>query len=90
MYLALDDDAARAKRRLDDFFGARYPWQIQRNPNFVADICCWGSAARVAEGLAKVAKIGVSTIILNPLWDFEEQVEALATEVIPAVRALAA
>jgi probable F420-dependent oxidoreductase len=87
VYLAIDDDAARAKRRLDEFFGARYPWQIQRNRNFVADICCWGSAAQVAEGLAKVARIGASQIILNPLWDFEEQMQALAAEVIPAVRA---
>jgi alkanesulfonate monooxygenase SsuD/methylene tetrahydromethanopterin reductase-like flavin-dependent oxidoreductase (luciferase family) len=89
VYLALDDDAPRAKRRLDEFFGARYPWQIQRNPDFVADICCWGSSAQVAEGLAKVARIGASHVILNPLWDFEEQVERLAAEVIPAVRALA-
>jgi len=89
VYLAVDNDAARAKRRLDEFFGARYPWQIQRNPDFVADICCWGSTAQVAEGLAKVARHGASTLILNPLWDFEAQIEALATEVIPAVRALA-
>jgi alkanesulfonate monooxygenase SsuD/methylene tetrahydromethanopterin reductase-like flavin-dependent oxidoreductase (luciferase family) len=89
VYLALDDDAARAKRRLDEFFVARYPWQIQRNPNFVGDICCWGNTAQVAEGLAKVARAGASTIILNPLWDFEAQLEVLAAEVIPAVRQLA-
>jgi probable F420-dependent oxidoreductase len=87
VYLAIDDDAARAKRRLDEFFGTRYPWQIQRNRDFVADICCWGSAAAVADGLAQVARIGASQIILNPLWDFEGQLEALASEVIPAVRA---
>lgn len=89
VYLALDDDAARAKQRLDAFFAARYPWQIRRNPDFVADICCFGSAAQVAEGLAAVARVGASTIILNPLWDFEAQIEQLAKEVIPAVRALA-
>lgn len=88
VYLAIDDDEARAKRRLDEFFGSRYPWQIQRNPDFVADICVWGSTARVAEGLARVARIGATTIITNPLWDFEEQVEALASEVVPAVHSL--
>ena len=88
VYLAIDDDEARAKRRLDEFFASRYPWQIQRNPDFVADICVWGRTARVAAGLARVARIGASTIITNPLWDFEEQLEALASEVIPAVRAL--
>lgn len=89
VYLAVDDDEARAKRRLDEFFGARYPWQIQRNPDFVADICAWGSPGRVAESLARVARVGASTLILNPLWDFEAQMQALAGEVIPAVRALA-
>ena len=52
----------------------------------MADICVWGSTAQVAEGLARVARIGATTIIANPLWDFEEQLEALAAEVIPAVR----
>ncbi len=85
VYIGIDSDAARAKRRLDEFFGTRYPWQIQRNPDFVADICVWGSPARVAEGLARVARLGATTIITNPLWDFEEQLEALASEVIPAV-----
>jgi alkanesulfonate monooxygenase SsuD/methylene tetrahydromethanopterin reductase-like flavin-dependent oxidoreductase (luciferase family) len=86
VYIGIDNDAARAKRRLDEFFQARYPWQIQRNPDFVADICMWGNPAQVAEGLARVAQIGATTIIANPLWDFEEQLEALAAEVIPAVR----
>ena len=89
VYLAIDRDAARAKRRLDEFFAARYPWQIRSNPRFVADICCWGEPAQVAEGLADVVRAGARTLILNPLWEFEEQMEALAGEVIPAVRALA-
>jgi alkanesulfonate monooxygenase SsuD/methylene tetrahydromethanopterin reductase-like flavin-dependent oxidoreductase (luciferase family) len=89
VYIGIDDDAARAKRRLDEFFQARYPWQIERNPDFVADICAWGSTAQVAESLARVARIGATTIIANPLWDFEEQLEALAAEVVPAVRSAA-
>ena len=89
VYIGIDNDADRAKRRLDEFFQARYPWQIQRNPDFVADICAWGSTAQVADNLARVAKVGASTIIANPLWDFEEQLEALAAEVIPAVRSTA-
>lgn len=88
-YLAIDDDEDRAMRRRDEFFRARYPWQIQRNPSFVADICAWGQTARVAEALAAVVHVGASTLILNPLWDFGQQLEALATEVIPAVRQIA-
>jgi probable F420-dependent oxidoreductase len=89
VYLAVDHDEARGKRRLDEFFAVRYPWQVQRNPAFVADICYWGRPARVAEGLASAVRAGARTLILNPLWDFEEQLAALAEEVIPAVRALA-
>ena len=45
VYLGIDNDAARAKRRLDEFFGTRYPWQIQRNPNPLPISAC-GEARR--------------------------------------------
>ena len=83
VYLAVDDNAKRGKAGLDEFFEARYPWMIQKNPNFVADICVWGSAEQVAEGLAEVIDAGAEMIVLNPLWDFVEQMEVLAEEVIP-------
>ncbi len=85
VYLALDDDADRAKARLDEFFEARYPWMIKNNPNFVADICCWGSAEQVAEGLRKVSDAGAEMIVLNPLWDYVTQYEHLASDVLPLV-----
>ncbi len=86
VYLAVDKDAARAKKRLDEFFQARYPWMIQSNPDFVADICAWGSPEQVADGLRPVLDAGAEMIVLNPLWDFVEQMEALAEEVIPLLR----
>ena len=86
VYLAVDNDEERAKRRLDEFFAQRYPWQIKANPNYVADTCVWGSAARVADGLARVLDLGAGMIVLNPLWDFVEQIEALATDVVPVLR----
>ena len=86
VYLAVDNDAQRAKRRLDEFFEARYPWMVEANPNFVADICAWGSPEQVAEGLRPVLDAGAGMIVLNPLWDFVEQMEALAGEVIPLLR----
>ena len=86
VYLAVDHDAKRAKRRLDEFFEARYPWMVQANPNFVADICAWGSPEQVADGLRPVLEAGAGMIVLNPLWDFVEQMEALAGEVIPLLR----
>lgn len=83
IYLAVDNDAARAKQRLDEFFGARYPWMIKSNPNFVADICAWGSPEQVADGLRPALEAGAEMIVLNPLWDYVEQMEILAEEVIP-------
>jgi alkanesulfonate monooxygenase SsuD/methylene tetrahydromethanopterin reductase-like flavin-dependent oxidoreductase (luciferase family) len=86
VYLAVDDDAARAKRRLDEFFEARYPWMVEANPDFVAEICAWGPPEQVADGLRPVLEAGAEMIVLNPLWDFVEQMEALAGEVIPLLR----
>jgi probable F420-dependent oxidoreductase len=86
VYLALDRDENRAKRGLDEFFRARYPWQIERNPNYVADTCVWGGPARIVEGLSEVVRLGAGMIVLNPLWDFVEQIEGLAEDVIPALR----
>lgn len=86
VYLAVDRDEKRAKSRLDDFFHARYPWQLQRNPDYVADTCVWGSPARVIDGLSTVVRSGADMILLNPLWNFVEQLETLASEVVPALR----
>ena len=84
VYLAMDAaDPARGKRRLDEFFAARYPWQIDKNSNFVADICYWGGPEQVADGLRNVVDAGAEMILVNPLWDFEEQLEILATDVLP-------
>jgi alkanesulfonate monooxygenase SsuD/methylene tetrahydromethanopterin reductase-like flavin-dependent oxidoreductase (luciferase family) len=89
VYLAVDSDENRAKAGLDRFFEARYPWMIQSNPDFVADICVWGSPERVAEGLATVVRSGAERIVLNPLWDFNDQLDVLAREVIPLIDAAA-
>lgn len=84
VYLAMDPQRPdRGKQRLDEFFAARYPWQIEANPNFVADICYWGGPEQVADGLRDVVAAGAEMIVLNPLWDFVEQLEMLAEEVIP-------
>jgi len=85
VYLALDTDADRAKARLDEFFEARYPWMIKQNPDFVADICCWGSAEQVAAGLREVRDAGAEMIVLNPLWDYSDQYEHLASDVLPLI-----
>jgi alkanesulfonate monooxygenase SsuD/methylene tetrahydromethanopterin reductase-like flavin-dependent oxidoreductase (luciferase family) len=83
VYLHVDDDSAHAKSVLDDFFAGRYPWMIRTNPEFVADICVWGSPKQCAEGLAEVVAGGAAMIVLNPIQDFVPQMERLANEVLP-------
>ncbi|MBT8444590.1 MAG: LLM class flavin-dependent oxidoreductase [Gammaproteobacteria bacterium] len=86
VYLAVDRDTARAKRRLDEFFARRYPWQVEANTNYVADTCVWGTPQQVIDGLAEVLSAGAGMIVLNPLWDFVEQLETLASDVVPALK----
>ena len=59
VYLAVDDDADRAKSRLDDWFNRRYGWIMKHRPNMVEQICVWGSAARVTEGLADILSASI-------------------------------
>jgi hypothetical protein len=40
----------------------------------------------VAESLQAVLDSGAGMIVLNPLWDFVEQMEVLAAEVIPQLK----
>jgi alkanesulfonate monooxygenase SsuD/methylene tetrahydromethanopterin reductase-like flavin-dependent oxidoreductase (luciferase family) len=52
----------------------------------VADICAWGTPEECAEKLADVVAAGAEMIVLNPIRDFEEQMQRLADEVIPLLR----
>ena len=88
VYLAVDNDERRAKARMDEFMGQRYPWIIENRPDFVAEIAALGSPARLVEELAQVVDKGAELIVLNPLWDFVEQLEVLSEEVIPQLRQL--
>jgi len=80
VYLAVDDDAARAKERLSaalhrlySFFGA---------PD-LTPVTVSGPSDAVVEGLAAVRDAGAEMILLNPLFDERDQMERLAAEVIP-------
>ena len=48
-----------------------------------SQVSVWGSAAKVTEGLAKVASAGAEMILLNPAFDDLEHLEALSEEVLP-------
>jgi probable F420-dependent oxidoreductase len=76
VYIAVDDDAARARRRL----GAALEGLYGRDPIAVG---VYGPPDACAAGLRQVVQAGAGTILLNPMFEETEQMERLAAEVMP-------
>ncbi len=73
VYLAVDEDEARAHRRLKEWFGYFYG-----SPDLADRVAVWGGAERVGEELARWSEAGVDEFILNPVFDMEDHLERLA------------
>ena len=73
VYLAVDEDEARAHRRLKEWFGYFYG-----SADLADRVAVWGGAERVGEQLAKWSEAGVDEFILNPVFDMEDHLERLA------------
>lgn len=80
VYLAVDDDADRARRRVAASLDERYRYFGLRGLDPVAVA---GTPADCVRGLREVVHAGAELILLNPLVDATEQMERLATEVVP-------
>jgi probable F420-dependent oxidoreductase len=79
VYVHVDDDAARGRRRLEEALTRHYGrggW----SEHILA-----GPAEECSAGIRAVADAGAELIMLNPLVDDEQQLERLAAEVIPAL-----
>jgi probable F420-dependent oxidoreductase len=77
IYIAVDDDAGRAGRRVADWF-----LQCYGRPG-VERAAVWGPPDHCAEQVREVAATGVERILLTALFDEAEQLERLAAEVVP-------
>jgi probable F420-dependent oxidoreductase len=80
LYVHVDDDAVRGRRRLMDALEAHYGrggW----SEHIVA-----GPPGECIAGIAAVAEAGAQLVMLNPLVEEPDQLERLAAEVIPALR----
>ena len=73
VYLAVDDDEERARRRLGEWFAFYYG-----SAEMADRVAVWGAAGRVQEQLAAWSEAGVSEFILNPVFDMEAHLERLA------------
>jgi probable F420-dependent oxidoreductase len=76
VYIAVDDDLTRARRRI----GAALECLYGRN---LVAVAVFGPADACVKGLRDVGEAGAHTILLNPMFDEAEQMERLAAEVLP-------
>lgn len=78
VYIAVDEDRARAGKRLAEWFGAFYGRR-----ELAEQVSVWGGPEACAEGLRAVIAAGAGFLILNPVYDEAEQLERLAAAVAP-------
>ena len=80
VYIAVDDDAARAQQRVADSLNRLYGYFGLRG---IESVAVSGPPDACVKGLREVAEAGAELILLNPLFDDAEQMERLAAEVVP-------
>jgi probable F420-dependent oxidoreductase len=78
VYVAVDSDPKRVRSRLARWFTSFYG-----NPDLADRVAVFGPPDACAAGLAAVTEAGAGLVVLNPVFDQEEQAEALAAEVLP-------
>ena len=79
VYIAVDNDEATAKRRMADYFWSHYGVTEER----AGEVSISGNPERCVELLSDVISAGAQMLMLNPAYDYPEQMEILADEVIP-------
>ncbi|MGH7915360.1 MAG: LLM class flavin-dependent oxidoreductase [Candidatus Binataceae bacterium] len=77
VYIAVDDDRARAERRLRDWFGMRY-----KSADMAARVSIWGGRTECTDKLGELVRAGAQHLLLNPVFDEIEHLELLASDVI--------
>jgi len=78
VYIAVDRDRDRAAARLREWFGLYYG-----APDMAEKVSVWGGPEECAEKVGAIAGAGARLLVLNPVYDLRDQMEALAGEVIP-------
>ncbi len=80
VYIAVDDDAQRARRRIGESLHRFYPFFELSGLEAVA---VYGPPDACVQGLRDVAGAGAELILLNPVFDEAEHMERLVAEVVP-------
>jgi probable F420-dependent oxidoreductase len=82
IYILVDDDADRARRRMDDALASIYGRRIEA----IEAAAVTGSPADCVRGVQEVLDAGAELVLFTCPDDPAEQMEHLAAEVIPALR----
>jgi probable F420-dependent oxidoreductase len=80
VYIVVDEDRQRAETRMNEFF--RVSYGAGRKPPAI-----WGPADECVARLREVADAGAELIVLTTLFDYDEQLERLAADVVPRLTA---
>jgi len=80
VYLAIDDDAERARDGISD--GLQRLYGSFGLPD-MTPVAVHGTPEACVEGLREVVGAGAELLLLNPLYDEAQQMERLAAEVLP-------
>jgi alkanesulfonate monooxygenase SsuD/methylene tetrahydromethanopterin reductase-like flavin-dependent oxidoreductase (luciferase family) len=72
VYLAIDDRPARAEARLRAWFAHTYG-----NADMANRVAIWGSLAEVSERIEGLVEAGAQHILFNPVFDYDDHLDAL-------------
>jgi probable F420-dependent oxidoreductase len=78
VYLAVDNDKARAESRIREWFARRY-----KNADLGPSVSIWGGAAECTEKIQEIVRAGAQFIVFNPMFDEMEHLEICAKEIMP-------
>jgi probable F420-dependent oxidoreductase len=84
VYIAVDDDAERARQRIGESLHQLYAHFGLRD---IAAVAVAGTPDDCVRGLREVVAAGAERIMFNPMFDDGEQMERLAAEVMPHLTA---
>jgi probable F420-dependent oxidoreductase len=77
VYIGVDNDKARAGRKLEEWFAFNYGRSMHEQ------VAVWGPPAECAERLRELRASGAEMLVLTALYEPAEQLERLAADVAP-------
>ena len=81
VYIAVDKNRERGFQKLQERLGRHYG-----NPALAEEVSVFGNEEECIEGLAEVVAQGIDLLLVHPVHEEIEQVERLATDVLPKLQ----